>query len=500
MANQLQEGIRDAVNILMSAHESKLRQQQLDKENQLRRDQFDFQQRQADVANQAADKMFGLKHAELDAQQAQQEYINTGEFQRTGRTPPGMQVVPGMGQTGMPTAINVQPGQQGQQPITSGTGAPASPLVMSGLENSQLIGRGSPMIPGRPDIPGTSTIPAISGGDDIPATPANVYSVPPLASTPEQQLIQQQTRDAQAEKLREFQRTAGFQQDQVATEFANKLKMLGVENQNLKERQVMQQDAAKKLEEYRGGIQLQVARIRSHNQDLDNLDSIDAPGLVHGGAVGGVSQEDVRAKYGSKTASQLNHVAAEQGYQFLPKARVDQMDAIVKMGQIFPAIDRMINLRDNGNINIPGSNDWAEFNALKDNVKAAAPTFATAIPALKRMNKNELDLYIDQMVPSRVPIVTSTAGNVIKRNALADDVQTGFEDLTRGVSQKQKDVMSTYLKSVGVPIGKGISKPPEGSKDTGGGIKGGRVGVKGKLIEWVVDPKSGGLVMQGGGQ
>jgi hypothetical protein len=497
MANQLQEGIRDAVNILVGAHESKLRDKQHQDEMQLRRDQLDLQNKQIDLQNEASDKMFGLKHAELDAQQAQQEYANTGIYQRTGITPPGMQVIPGMGRTAGVQPTNVQLGPGGQINTSQ---APSGPLVMSGLENSQLVGRGSPMIPGRPDIPGTSTTQAVSGSEDIPATPANVYSVPPLAQSPEQQLVQQQIREAQAEKLREFQRTVGFQTGQAQTEFANKLTMLGVENTNLKERQQMQQEAAKKLEEYKGGIQLQVARIRSHNQDLDNLDAIDSSGLVHGMAVGGVSQEDVRAKYGSKIASQLNQVAGEQGYQALPKARVDQMDALVKMGQIFPDIDRMINLRDNGSINNPLSDDFIEFNALKNNVKAAAPTFATAIPALRRMNKNELDLYIDQMVPSRMPVVTGTKGNVLQRNKLVDDVQTGFEDLTRGVSSKQRNVMTEYLRSVGVPIGRGtISKPPGGGEDTGN-IKGGRVGVKGKLIEWVVDPKTGQLTTPGGGQ
>ena len=109
---QFQEGIARAVDILVNAHESNLREKQHQAELAERKDQLAEQKRQFDenkkLQVEAADRMNQLQHAYLDMQGTTQKYNimkqeqgMSEDYARTGIIPSGAQVGPATGQNVM---------------------------------------------------------------------------------------------------------------------------------------------------------------------------------------------------------------------------------------------------------------------------------------------------------------------------------------------------------------------------------------------------------------
>jgi hypothetical protein len=203
--NAVIQAFQRGMEQVQQAHAQKQQREEYEKTLEFQKSEQADRKAQLDVTNKANEKLFNLQKAQIDAQQAQTDFANAQMFQKSGITPPGAEVIPGVKPT------------------------PSQPLVLSGLENTQLV------------PPSGRTL-----------------SVPPLSQNPEQQLIQQQTREtedrAEARQTRIAAATGQIQLENqlklLDAQFPKELSLATIRNNWDKEKIRMQQEG----ENYRANL------------------------------------------------------------------------------------------------------------------------------------------------------------------------------------------------------------------------------------------------------
>ena len=310
-----------AVNAVIQAFQRGMEQVQQAKAQKQQREEFEsnlaFQKTEAEqrktqfeVQQKASDKLHELQQAQFDAQKAQADYANIATFQKTGITPPNTQVIPG-----------VQPTQ-------------AQPLVLSGLEKSQLIG------------PSGST-----------------YDVPPLAQSPEQQLVRQQAKETEATRMREAAETSRLQfQNQLQlldAQYPKELKLATIRNNWDKEKIKMQQEGENYRANLMNSTRLKVAGMAKQGlfSNIGGTLSFDEDGnptyssgdstnmlanLIPNIANGKMTQEDIQKQFPvAKDREALGGILAQAGIKAINNKQRDYTNDLQSVSTLLPRVAEM---------------------------------------------------------------------------------------------------------------------------------------------------------------
>lgn len=427
-----------AVNAVIQAFQRGMEQVQQAKAQKQQREEFETtleqhkaefaaQKEQQKIANEAADKLFALHKANYEAQQAQTDFANAAVFQRSGITPPGTQVVPGLQAAPQPSQLQI-PQITGQPAAPQVPQPERPPLVLSDLQNTQLIPR--------------------SGQAQI---------VPPLSQNPEQQLIQQQQREAEARKIRETRQLQIAEQErQIAVNRATQaeqgkrlIEMAGVEH-GYKTQEIAQQlQGNKEIERMRNASAFEVAKLRAGGDLSDFAQMPGAADTLTRLKMGTMSQEEVAR---SPFKKQLSTYALQNNIQILPKTKSDQIAALETMGNLLPTIRRMIYARSAHplDVNNPLSDVGQQYDSDVKSVRSAAPQASVAMTGVRRFTQAELSRFDDFFTPGKTPLVSGTKANLSKYNEFASDLSQAMQQVTKGLSDEQTSSILSNLRSKGL--------------------------------------------------
>ena len=396
-----------------------------------REDQLKENQRQFDAQREASEKLFNLQKTRFDQEQAQTEYNQAVQSQQSGINVPGAVTVPGL----QPTA--------------------EQPLVPTGSENTQVI------------FPTGHTL-----------------SVPPLSQSPLVQYQQSEKRAEEAARLKQA----------LSEKEAEAMRALDVARMNhqyrmdeLKETH----DAASKLADKNNTNALNIARIRSSASGYD--DSNIVPDIVNSGNIGGISQEDLRKKFPPKEVAAYNRIAGENGIQFLPQKKIDQISALEQMGNLIPHIRNMLNLRYKHPLAIQTGFTQAgkEFNAEVKNIRSAAPQASVALSGVRRFTQSELERFDEQFIPDIGVLKSSPEANLLKLNKFEEDLSGAVDILTKGLSPQQTEAVKLSLRSKGLRYTKDRvqseqqAQPGQPQAQPSNGLKIWRINPQSKQLEQV---------------
>ena len=355
-----------------------------------REDQLKENQRQFDVQKEASEKLFNLRKTQFDQEQAQTEYNQAVQSQQSGINVPGAVTVPGL----QPTA--------------------EQPLVPTGAENTQVI------------FPTGHTL-----------------SVPPLSQSP---LVQYQQGEKRAEEAARLKQALSEKE----AEAMRALDVAKMNHQYRMEELESTHDAASKLADKNNANSLNIARIRSSASGYDESNIL--PDIIQGGAVGSISQEDLRKKFPPKEVAAYNRVAGEQGYQFLPQKKMEQVAALEQMGNLIPHIRNMLNIRYKHPLAVQTKYTDAgrEFNAEIANIKSAAPQASVALSGVRRFTQSELERFDQLFIPDIGVFTSSPEANLIKLNKFEDDLTNAIDIVTKGLTPQQTEMIKLGLRSKGL--------------------------------------------------
>lgn len=439
--NPVVDALQRGLALAFQAQQLKQSREEHQQELDFRKQQQVDAKAQQDLVNKASEKQQALLQAQFEHNMAQQNLNDAQIYQKTGITPTNASVIPGI----TPTA--------------------SQPLVLSGAENSRVTFLN-------------------------PTGTAQTVSVPPLAQSPEQLEVQRQQRELEN---REYLKQVDMMNRQLAvntlTQTEEGKRALALADKNHQYR-LDEEDARmkgeKELANIRGANELAVAKLKLG--DPDQYANI--PGfsdVLTRGRIGTLSQEDVNK---SPFKKQLSAAALNQGFQFLPKAQTDKIQAIETMTNILPDIRQQLQLRQDHpiEVNNPLTKIGQDYAALSQRIKAAAPQASVAISGVRRLTQQELDRFDEFFIPNKGIFTSDPMANLNKYNSFVNDMRTTLGQTTKGLPQSQVNDIVSNLKGQGAGYlnlntvqGDTLPQNPSGQN----------------LIQWTVDPKTGMLIQQG---
>jgi hypothetical protein len=430
--NQILQALQFALNLKQNRAQSAQQRQEFEEEQTFRQKQLDaetdYRNSQIDLAKKSAAAVQAAQQHQME----QQNYQNLTQYQQTGIAPPGFTVLsPGL----KPTA---------QQP-----------LVLSGLENDVL----------------QTPRPTVGPNGEIIGPPQQIVNVPPLGSSPVQQLLEHQQRIAEASKERETlatqQAETGRQLLTIAAQGVQRKAEINQEQGYISDRAKDQKAADMARTAVEGNTKLAVGAMESglsspimqispegqitYTKNTSDQDLVGS--LIQRGINGEITQEQIKAEWPKLAATVFSGIT-KAGGQAVTNKQQEGMKSLESMAAFVPILYRMNELnRDNPNlINFPNSEPAREFNALKAEAGKYIPGVAKAISTIPRLSNVDVNLYIKGLIPEpsiQLPLIGGTTSPKFEGGKYNDfvtkDVQDAFNTNTSMLPKAQRDIMRDNL-------------------------------------------------------
>lgn len=166
-------------------------------------------------------------------------------------------------------------------------------------------------------------------------------------------------------------------------------------------------------------------------------------GILNDVIHGNLSQEQVKKMY-PKQATAIFGTVEKMGGQALTQPEQDQLKDFEDIASALPKIAEMNKIRSDNKFNalIPGTDAYKAYEADSKELEGKIPAISRIISGVKRFNGQEMKNYIDNIVPGRNPLTTSSSQNTkIFNNFVQDILQDGFNKTLSRVPASQRDLM-----------------------------------------------------------
>src|SRR5215471_3360065 len=412
MAQRAVEGI---VNAFQQGMRQVLAQKEFEANKQAREDEFEERKKESEenkkLQKEAADRMWDLQRAQLDMAQSQHDLASSQAYQQSGITPPGYQVLPGV------------------------TPTPSQPLVLSGLENSQVI---SPQ--------------------------GKQLSVPPLAQSPIVKLGEQQRMQANLDALNKYRGEADINfQNQLKLMDATmprEITMAKMRHDWDMEKEKLVTDTQKYDTGVRAATQLKIASMAKSGM-LGGFGggalSMDADGnMTIGGGDGSsvlgnlarrvmngeTTQEDINAmKLNKGDHDLLNKVLLQADIKPLNNKQRDRLKDLNLVSGFLPKLDQMYDIFNNSpfSLNFGFTDASRDFKANQQIIEGNRAAFVRVLEGSNRYTHQQAEDISKELIPQADLVTTFRQGareaqnqkyDFFVRHQLQDSINAAIGDLS----------------------------------------------------------------------
>lgn len=427
-ANLVIQALQNALSGMENRARYAQEQGNLEKERQFRQTQFEAQQQQQQVQNEAASKMFDLRKAENDRAQAQFEAEQALKSAQTGIMPSDAKVLPA-----------VQPTQD-------------QPLVHSDLQENKLI------------FPSGNVVnaPTPEAYAEQQGRMQEIINRPTVAAKRQEKAAESQERIA-LERIRQEEETKRFiKQIQTSKEYDLEKSGRELEGRKAIEGMMVQERIRTAMINATGGLSEMMGggtfgkgtgmgqggvSITTGKDGQPEFKSQNLPGVINQGLnnlyYGNTSLEQLE-KTNPKIKQMMSTLAGTYNIGSLSEKDRTEMHDLKLMIPAASILKELHDLRMQypNEIYIPGTNAYKAFNSAAQRLDTEIPRITKAQSGVQRQSEPELRRFFDGLVPSRNPITSSGKTEASKYNDFITNKMWGHvKSLLEGLPENQKNAI-----------------------------------------------------------
>lgn len=158
----------------------------------------------------------------------------------------------------------------------------------------------------------------------------------------------------------------------------------------------------------------------------------------------GQMSADELKKRDPKLAPVIERMASTMGVGALTKDEIGQLRDLEIVAQVAPVLREMNLIRANANVKVlvKGTDAYARFQTLEDQVGKAQPALARIFSGTKRFNNVEMEKYWNALVPRKSPLTSDKESGFSKYNDfVTKDIQDAFNTITSSLPEGQRAII-----------------------------------------------------------